>query len=198
MGRGVNLIPAPMLQQRTERRRARLGLSVTAVGLSILLIGTLGFLGLHAPLSADAAMGESAVSAEQVNMLNQNVTATQLELVEAQRRLQGSRVLSERPDWSALLRLVALAAGEDVVLRNFSLGTTGPTIDAGATLRLGGIARDPWTVSSFVLRLEGSGLFDRVTIESSGREPYGQKTATAFALRCELFGGQSTPSTEAR
>lgn len=198
MGRGVNLIPAPLLMQRAERRRARLGLRVTAMGLSLLLVGTLGYLGLHAPRSADAAVGESVVSAEQVNLLNQDVAATRLELVEAQRRLQGSRVLSERPDWSALLRLVAVAAGEDIVMRNFSLGTTGPTIDAGATLRLGGIARDPWTVSSFVLRLEGSGLFDRVTIEASSREPYGQKTATAFTLRCELFGGQNAPPTEAR
>ncbi|MEM7624235.1 MAG: PilN domain-containing protein [Planctomycetota bacterium] len=198
MGRGVNLIPASLLQQRAERRRARLGLRVTAAYLLTLSVGALGYLGLHMPTGADAAAGESAVSAEQVSLLNQNITATQADLAEAQRRLQGSRVLSERPDWSALLRLVAVAAGEDVVLGNFSLTTTGPTIDAGATIRLGGIARDPWTVSSFVLRLEASELFDRVTIESSGREPYRQQTATAFTLRCELFGGEAAPPPEAR
>ncbi|MEL7087819.1 MAG: PilN domain-containing protein [Planctomycetota bacterium] len=197
MGRGINLIPAPLLAQRVERRRARLGLRLTAAALSLLFLATLGYLGLHAPRSVDAAAGASAVTAEQVSLLNQSVAATRAELDEAQRRLQGSRVLSERPDWSALMRLVA-AAGQDVVLRSFGLTTTGPTIDAGATLRLGGIAPDPGAVSSFALRLEGSGLFDRVTIETSGREPYGRQTATAFTLRCELFGGQSAPPTEAR
>ena len=189
MGRGLNLIPAPLLQERRERRRARWGLRATALYLSLLLAGTMGYLTLVTPRSADGAAAEAAVSAQQVSLLQQQVADVRRDLAEAHRRLQGGRVLSERPDWSALLQLVAASAGEDVVLGDLSLNTTGPTADAGATIRLGGIARDPWTVSTFVLRLEDSGLFDRVTIVSSGREPYRQTTATAFTLRCDLHGG---------
>lgn len=198
MDRGINLIPAPILQQRTERRRARRGLRITAGYLALLLIGTLSYLGLHMPGAAVAKVGESAVTADQVALLEKNVAATQLELSEARRRLEGGRVLSERPEWGTLLRLVAAAGGDEIMLRRFSLSTTGPTIGAGATLQLGGIARDPWTVSSFALRLEDSRIFDRVTIESSDREPFGQQTATAFSLRCELLGADTLSPEEAR
>jgi Tfp pilus assembly protein PilN len=195
MGRGVNLIPAPLLRQRTERRRARLGLHATALYLGLLLVAVFVLLAGRVPSTAHAAATDSALTAEQVTLLSQQVERAYADLAEARRRLKGSRVLSERPDWSALLHLVAAAAGQDVVLRGFSLQTTGPVIDAQATLRLSGVAKDPWTVSSFVLRLEESRLFDRVTIESSGREPYGQTIATAFALRCEMFAAPLDPAT---
>lgn len=198
MGRGVNLIPAPLLTQRRERRRSQLGLRVMAAYLSLLLIGTLGYLGVHAPRAADADAGDSAVSADRLTLLHGEVTKTQQQLLDTNRRLEGGRVLSERPNWGTLLRLIALTAGEPVFLREVSVSTTGPTIGAGADVRLGGIAADPWAVSSFVLRLEESKLFDRVTIESSGRAPYQDRTATSFVLICVLSSAEDSTPAEGR
>lgn len=186
MGSGVNLIPAPILARRRERRRVGHGLTATAIYLSLLFVATTGYLSLNSPQSADAAAEALAVDTERVKVLRKQATTLKQNLIEADRQLAGGRVLSERPDWSTLLRLVALAAGEEIVLNEFTLGTTGPTIEAGASVTLGGIATDPWTVSSFALRLEDTGLFDQVKIESSRREPFGDRTATAFTLRCEL------------
>ena len=186
MGSGVNLIPAPILARRRERRRVGQGLTATAIYLSLLFAATTGYLALNTPRSADAAAEALAVDTERVAVLEKQIATLKQDLVEADRQLAGSRVLSERPDWSTLLRLVALAAGPEVVLHDFKLGTTGPNIDAGATVTVGGIASDPWTVSSFALRLEETKLFDQVKIESSRREPFGNRTATAFVLRCEL------------
>ncbi|MBB6429253.1 PilN domain-containing protein [Algisphaera agarilytica] len=186
MGSGVNLIPAPILARRKERRRVGHGLTATAVYLSLLFVATTGYLTLNPPRSTEAATQTLAVDTEHVAVLRKQVDTLKRDLVEANHQLAGSRVLSERPDWSTLLRLIAQAAGPDVVLHDFSLGTTGPTIEAGAWVTLGGIAADPWTVSSFALRLEDAKLFDVVKIESSRREPFRDRTATAFVLRCEL------------
>jgi len=194
MGSGVNLIPAPLLAQRRRQRSVRRGVRVTAAYLTLLLAATLGYLGVHAPHAADADTGSarSSLASERVSLLQKQLKTTKRQLIETDRQLQGSRVLSERPDWSTLLRLVSLAAGPDVVLRDFTLRTTGPTITAGADVAVAGLASDPWAVSRFVLRLEESGLFDRVTLESSRREPFRDRSATAFSLRCELRGIDSS------
>lgn len=188
MGSGVNLIPAPILTRRRERRMARRGLAATAIYLTLLFAATTGYLSLNTPPRADAAAGELAVSADRIALRRQQIGQIKRQLVEADRQIAGARVLSERPDWSTMLRLVATAAGPEVLLHDFSLGTTGATIDAGAWVALRGFASDPGTVSAFALRLEALGLFDRVTIESSRREPFGGRTATSFNLRCELHG----------
>lgn len=205
MGSGINLIPATILARRREALRVRRGLLATAGYLTLLLGATVGYLSLSAPPSADAsgpgaaaeagagagmetAASDPAVAADRIALLERQIAAGKRELVEADRAVAGGRVLSERPDWSTLLRLVANAAGPEVLLHGFSLGTSGPTIRAGAWVTLNGVAADPGTVSSFALGLEGLKLFDRVKIVSSRREPFGDRTATVFELRCELRG----------
>lgn len=186
MGSGINLIPAPIRARRLDRRRVGHGLTATAIYLSMLFVATTGYLTLNTPRSANATTNALAMDVERAALLRTQIATLKQTRIETERQLAGARVLSERPDWSTLLRLVALAAGSEIVLNDFSLGTTGPTIEAGAWVTVGGIATDPWTVSSFALRLEDTGLFDRVKIESSRREPFNNRTATGFVLRCEL------------
>ena len=197
MGSGLNLIPAHLLFQRRGRRKVRRGLSVVAVYLSVLLLGTLGFLGTTAPRSAMAAAGDLAVSSDRLAMLRQQVENHREQLVQTRRRIEGGRVLSERPDWSTLLKLIGQSAGPQIVLSELRLGSTGPTVAAGAMVQIGGIAEGPADVSAFALRLEATRLFDRVSIESSRREPVGARVATGFTLRCTLRGGD-TPTAPAK
>jgi hypothetical protein len=49
-----------------------------------------------------------------------------------------------------------------------------------------GLARNPQSVSQFILRLESSGLFDRVTLIKTSRESYRDREATSFNLECSL------------
>jgi Tfp pilus assembly protein PilN len=198
MGSGLNLIPAPLLAQRRGRRRVRQSLRVIAVYLCVLLLGTLGFLGTHAPRATLAAAGELAVSEDRLSMLRQQVAVTQADLVQTRRRIEGGRVLSERPDWSTLLRLLAHTAGPTVVLHRLAIDTTGPAITAGAAVRLAGLTDGPAEVSAFALRLEASGLFDRVSIVGSRREPFRDRIATAFEVECTLVGDDPDDPEEAR
>ena len=190
MGSGLNLIPAGLLARRRARRGVRRSLRVTAAYLSLLLIGTLAYLTAHAPRSADAA-SQLAVGRERLALLQHQVAEHAQQIADLDRRINGARVLSERPDWSALLRLVAQAAGDQVVLTQFRITTTGQGPAAGAEVRVGGIAADPWTVSGFALRLEEHAFFDRVQIESSRREPFRDRVATGFMLRCTLAPPQA-------
>ncbi len=103
-------------------------------------------------------------------------------------------MLSEQPDWSALLRLVAQAAGPQIVLNQFQIIPVDQSLAGGVSVRVGGLAADPRTVSSFALSLEEQNLFARVHIETSRREPFRDRLATAFTLRCTLAPGQSTSS----
>ncbi|MEM9881343.1 MAG: hypothetical protein AAF800_00305 [Planctomycetota bacterium] len=188
MGGGLNLIPEPRLRRRERRRVSRRGLRVVAVYLCLLLGATLAYLAVHRAEPAAAEAGALAVSRDRAEVMRQQVADTGRRLAEAEARLAGARVLAERPDWSTLLRLVGHAAGEDLLLYGFDLTTTGVHPDATATLRIAGVAPDPWGVSQFALRLEDAGLFDRVSIEGSRREPLGERGATWFELTCTLGG----------
>lgn len=53
-------------------------------------------------------------------------------------------------------------------------------------LDVNGLARSQLAVSQFVLRLEQMGLFGRVTLRDTGREPYLSGEAVAFKIECSL------------
>lgn len=185
MGSGLNLIPSNLLRQRRRRHGIRLSLRVTAGYLTLLLLGTLAYLAGQNPPAADAA-ARQAVDSQQIALLEQRIAENRSALLDVDRRLNGARALSDRPDWSTLLRLVAHAAGPEVLLHQTRVSTRGSGPSASAEVWLSGIAPDPWSVSAFALRLEDHQLFDRVRIDASRREPFRDRTATAFTLRCTL------------
>jgi Tfp pilus assembly protein PilN len=186
MGSGLNLIPADLLDQRRARRRVRVTLRLTAGYLALLLAGTLAYLAVHAPSSADAAIGQLAVSRERLGLLRHEVADTQQRMIEIDRRIAGGRIIADRPRWSTLMRLIAQAAGPRVVLGGLTISADQTPDDAAVAVRVTGFAADPGEVSAFVLRLEASGLFETVRMGSSRREPFRQQTATAFDLACRM------------
>ncbi|MEM8738721.1 MAG: hypothetical protein AAGG38_09640 [Planctomycetota bacterium] len=191
---GVNLIPLSRIRKQIQERRARTALRVWATYLGLLLLTTLGFLAKFTPPTADAAAEALALADHRAVLLQHKVSTAGQTLVEADRRLEGARVLAERPDWSQLLRLVAVAAGPDIVLSHFAVATNDATVDSGANVRIHGLASGPAAVSALALRLEDAELFDQVKILASRREPFRDRTANAFEIRCTLRG-PDTPST---
>ena len=183
----INLLPEDELSRRVEKRKARCGVLVTSAYAVLLLAGGAGYLAASAPDRAMAATDQLAIETSHVTQLTKSITAIEHEVTAAARQLEATRVLSERPNWSTLLDLVAQAAAGDVVLDAIRVSTTGATIDAGATVVLSGITNDPWQVSTFVLSLEHLGLFDRVVITDSKRAVRGANTLTAFTISAQIF-----------
>lgn len=197
-GRGaLNLLPAEVLRARRNTVKSRQARVAVGLYTALLLAGTMGYLGLAGPQSASASASSDdlAVATQRNETMQHEIVAAEAQLEEVRRRLAGGRVLSERPDWSQMLRLIAVCGGEAIKLDGVTLQMAAPKIDAGAWVELSGFAGDPWAVSNFVLRLEEQGLFDKVKILNSQRQPFGNGQRTAFRLRCELWGagGGDTP-----
>lgn len=53
-------------------------------------------------------------------------------------------------------------------------------------LEVGGIGREQRDVSRFVLRLERTGLFDRVKLLETNRYPFGERQMVGFRLDCRI------------
>ena len=153
--------------------------------LGLLLLGTVAYVTLTDSRRTEIeSLSHRLVTAEQeLTRITEQVTFTEQQSLEATRRVQGSRVLSQRPRWTTLLRLMTQAVGPDMVLRNVKLRIDGQTASR-VVVDLEGIAPGPAAVSSLALKLEALELFDRVELGSTRREPYRAAVATSFSLRC--------------
>jgi hypothetical protein len=67
-----------------------------------------------------------------------------------------------------------------------SVAAAAPAGESSFQLNLNGLARSPTAVSQFVLRLERAGLFGRVTLRDTGREPFLGGEAVSFRLECSF------------
>ena len=193
MRNGVNLIPRQVIDRRTRRRRVRRGLAVTVAYLVLVVAATGAYLLSSGPRAA-AASTQAIVAAEQrLVALQADLNSYTRRLDDTERRRRAAEVLSQRPAWSTLLRLVAQAAGPDVLLSSVDIDSdaAGPTSGGGASVEIGGLAGGPGEAAAFVLRLEASGLFGRVELLTSRREPYGAELVTAFTVRCTMGRAQT-------
>lgn len=105
-------------------------------------------------------------------------------------RLEVSRAVQSRPDWSVLLPVVSGELGEDIALERISLEPIrGEESTRRATLTLSGVGTDRAAVSSFVMRLEETGAFARVETASAQRRPIREHDFFAFELHCRVGSG---------
>ncbi len=207
---GVNLIPQPVLAERHRRQVVRRALRATGLYLALVVVVTVGYVGLTGPREAGASGGEGAGGAGSLAAVEQRAGLSRAaiarmtgQLADAERRLRAAAVLSERPAWATLLRLIAQGAGADVLLSGVNIAGGGSASGGGsatgsgsgrggamgsATVTVTGYAAGPGEVAAFVLRLEGSGVFSRVELASSRREPFGDGVATGFTVRCTMGG----------
>ena len=126
---------------------------------------------------------------------------------DAQLRLAANRSVGNQPDWSLLLTEFSHVIGDRVVLQRLSLnpseevGPDGKTQQVnilsltperasgrtgGFVIEMAGFGMDQAAVWDFVLRLEKTGLFDRVSmVGSQGQQHLGGR-AIAFTLVCRM------------
>lgn len=213
--RGVNLVP----KHRRAARRRRRHLHRWSVATALYAIAILGvWAGAHLVWSgADRALAaDLRDAAVRVKEVNQELAELRPQLAEAQTTLAASRSIGSKPDWSLLLDLLANLLGEELVLTKCELapGAAGfananppPALPVGGSavlappsgsqrgyrLTLQGFGQSQAAVSTFVLRLEQTGLFDRVQLIDTRTEPYMNGHAAGFRVECFI-----TATAEAR
>ena len=203
----INLIPAP--RREAKAHRAHVVKWITGLSAYALIL-VLGYC-----VSGRFAMADSRAMNQESRHLSfvqdasrKMVQALQQELTQARQKLQTSKVLGQQPDWGSLMSLLAKNMGDDVVLdfcrlqrvtpEAAPIKSDVPTPAAPATpqllLELGGFAQSQADVSQYVLRLEKTGLFNKVKIIKTSREAFRDGKAVAFRLECLVdANGGTTP-----
>jgi hypothetical protein len=227
--KAVNLIPARRIVARQRLRHVRRAIAA-CWSWTILIIGVCAAGQSVGPASfgGDSANLDSKLekAARELEAGQQTLTTVREELSGLQATLRATRGIANQPDWSILLALLGKATGDDVMLRSLDL-QPGDSLSSGKNdkpaappvavkggspaasrppafvLNLTGLAQTQPAVTQFVLRLERLGIFSRVTLLDTSREPFRDGEATSFRLEC-LIGGSSpatagiTPGRDAR
>ena len=127
------------------------------------------------------------------------IATKQALLSQRQRELQAEQHLTERPDWSGVLSLVArqfngelmmtgcqLAPANDARVRNGLGALRSDVPEDSVWLILSGVAGSNSDVPGLIMRLEGLDLFDRVVMTASQRETIAGGSRTTFTLACRV------------
>lgn len=198
-----NYIPAHRLAAR--QRRLRLRLWATALvgygtALAVVYIVCFGLWSVDSK-GIETQLGEIEARIEHTG---RRITATQAQLQTADLILKVNQAVSNQPDWSGLLVLLASELDDDVVLRqcllipqkekDSSIGSKDENPLAGQknqayVLKLVGYGRTQAAVSRFILDLEKTGLFEKVKLIRTNRERFLSDDAVAFNAQC-LLGKQ--------
>ncbi len=192
----INLIPEPRRQARQRRVRCRSWVAI-GLGYSALVVALcLGQRGLGRGVDVRAQADELARHDAELIQIQASQSTLRPQLAEQGLVLAAGRSIADQPDWSLLLTFLAdEVLGDQVVLSGCTLGPAHATAqakeltDPSLTLTLTGYTRTTPDVSRFVLRLERTGLFDRVTLTRTQREPYLDGQAIAFEVRCLMSRG---------
>jgi Tfp pilus assembly protein PilN len=184
---GVNLIPAHRVLAR--RRRARVHVWTLAIGAYIGALG-LAYAAMAAAWSGTNAQWQGKITSLDAQLARDNdaLKVKQKELAEKQAARQANSAVGEQPDWSLLLALLARTVQDDVVLESTSLrpADTAATPVKPMTLALSGLGRTHEAVSDFVLRLEGTKVFSRVSLLETRRTATPRAEAIAFRVEAAL------------
>lgn len=206
---GINLIPAP--RRFAKRRRVHLRFCVVACAAWLVLsIGAAALAHMVWRTEDPQAADRLAKVNEEMQRTERVIAGLRAQLSAAQSTLRANQAIAAQPDWSILLGLLGHQVGSDVVLKSCHVRpatgrptaprpeprrsparTTGETPPAAPeappiVLEASGMALDHAAANSFVLRLEQTGLFSKVSLLDTAREPFFDKNAIAFRLECAL------------
>jgi len=212
----ANLIPAWRLQKRSRLTRARTWAAVLGV-YGVMLGGAYVACLAFGADDGKTVLEQMRQSTERFRKAGKEIHALRASLGEASRQIAAARALAQNPDWSLLLAMVAKNLSDEVVLERCSLAPVESGADekpaaaaaaaagAGAAgteevlyqrylLDLSGFARTQTGVSQFVLRLEGSRLFESVRLIRTQTRSFMDGQAVSFRIECALSGkGDNRP-----
>jgi len=202
----VNLIPAGRLAARRGKTRWYLWGLTAGLYAAMVAVGSLTFHVAHA--GEDSRQSQQLdVVAKQIEESNRTTLSLRRRLAVTNAALQTTKALLGQPDWSKLLLGLSAQLGDEIVLCRYQLTTQttdNRVINAEAggtvmtlplasfltgcryTMMVQGFGQSQEAVSQFVLRLEGSGVFDLVRLVSSSRQTFLNGEAVAFVAECHF------------
>jgi Tfp pilus assembly protein PilN len=186
MRTGVDLTPVSRRNSRRLKGVLRIwGASI--IGVFAAVVGSCIF-------ASVAAAGHEATSRQLIEA-NQKVTTLQKQSNEIRRQLtqlaalqKEALAISDQPDWSILMRLLAGRLDAHSSLRSLKLEKIAakPPLDAGYELTINGVAPSATAVSALALRLQSLGLFDSVSLVRTMRSGSADVSTVTFDMACSL------------
>lgn len=184
------------MQTRTAVRRWMIPVAMCA-------FATLGSIVVASSRSADTSgqlAEERLVQAQSRVESGERLLETKKALLaQRQRELQAEQHLTLRPDWAGVLALVGRQFDAKLMMTGVELGDTSDNRVRGALgplgadvpsdsvwLMLNGVAEANSDVPGLIMRLEQIGLFERVVMTGSQREPFAGDARTTFTLACKV------------
>jgi Tfp pilus assembly protein PilN len=195
MMRHINLVPAHRRDAKRRRTHMKWCGAGCAMYAAVATIATAIAWGAWA--GEDQQVRQQIARAdEEIHRSEQVLSETRIKFAADQHRLTAAQEIAEQPDWSLLLTLLAQKADDQMVLRSCQLRPAGDPVGEGKTtdaptgpglvVVVTGVARSPQAAQQYVLRLEKTGLFERVTLVETRREPFLNGEASAFRADCVL------------
>lgn len=205
MGQG-NLIPAERRVRKRRKARRRVWTVVCATYAVLLAAGSLAA-HMICPSDARSVIEQLEGTALEIEQSDHTLLALRDELAQAAATLETARAMRQQPQWSHLFAELSRQLGEEMVLSRCQLVTS---MGAGRTaanewrkslaskplgaflterryrLTLSGFGKTQESVSQFVLRLEGVGVFDRIRLVNSSRQTFREGEAVAFSVDCHF------------
>ncbi|HSZ56394.1 MAG TPA: PilN domain-containing protein [Tepidisphaeraceae bacterium] len=195
----ANLIP--LARQLRDQRAARLRRWAWIIGgLCCLILATLAYFAAGNSLAGGPPPQEFSKAAAELSKANQQAASLRASLATEKQRLRSRQLIFRQPDYSLLLRLIAQQVDEDVVLSRCEFGRASDFDRAsefgrarGAAplsrtpsdaLQLSGFARSQPAVAAFMLQLESTGIFQKVTLVRSNEQPLLSGEVAAFEILC--------------
>ena len=130
-------------------------------------------------------------AASDLSKANAEAATLRAELALETQRLRSRQLIFEQPDYSLLLRLIAQQVDDDVVLSRCEFHQPGVAhddsqerINKSDSLQLFGFARSQPAVAAFMLQLESTGIFQKVTLLRSSEQPLFSGQVAAFEIQC--------------
>lgn len=178
-----NLLSTARQSVKRRRRATRRWVLINSAYLAVLLAGG----GAYAWSALERAAPTAA--AADVAKLTTTLTAVRQQSAAVNANLKSVLEITDRPDWSTLLALLAEALGDHVVLT--LIDAPMPNVGAAALaepsrIALTGVARSQADVTQFVLRLEALKLFTRVRLAHTSAQTLRGTDSVEFQVVCGL------------
>ena len=214
----INLIPRRRIEARQRRGRVRIWIiAMSAYVLTSTAVA--GALNVAWDRAERRVTDELERLRGQASVVEEEIGLIQPQLIEAALQLKAGRAVSEQPDWSLLLALLGATRGEEIVLERVALipiqvdagepaaGESGGAGSAGGSpgakavepvtpridyrLEISGLGLTQQAVSRYLLRMEQTGLFDRVRPIDTSISPFGNERVVSFRAECLIGGGEA-------
>jgi len=201
----LNLIP--IHRRRAKARHGRLRIWIVANCAYLVLMLTFAGVGYLMLASSNSPEAELLKVNAETEQSNKQVLAVRQQLAEAHQTLASLQAASEEPDWSVLVAVVAKSMGDGIVLNRCDVAAVKdetvqtvsllakPGAAAAASpspkrvlLHLAGLGRSQTDVAQFVLRVEGTDLFEHVNLLHTSRQLLMGNDAVGFELDCPMAG----------